>query len=721
MLSLSRTRATWWAVGIAIVMFIAGGAFVVYLFVLNRRLTRELVQHTWRQPTILMSAAHEAPARIAALYGEDWRVSPPVSLRALPDYVGNAFIAAEDVRFRSHLGVDPIGIMRALVADLRSGAIAQGGSTIDQQIIKARFLSQERTWRRKFVEVILAVLLDARVSKDEILEIYLNDVYLGHAGGKPVLGVEEASRLYLDKHAAQLRLDEAATLASIVRAPNRDNPWKRPDIVRARRNAVLAVMEKRHWISENEYREAITRDVHFAGGSIESTPYPFYLRALRSELVDKIGVRPLLEGGLTILCEMDPAAQRNAERVASAAPRLLESRYSWIGSQAARDPLEVAILSVDPRNGGVRALVGGSNYDVSPFDRTTNMRRQPGSAFKTFAYLAAIASRRATPATLLLDEPVSVELSGDQPAWEPHNYDGRFRGRVTLREAFEKSLNVPTVRLTQQIGLRRVIDTAARFGFEEKFAAIPALPLGVTEVTMRELTAAYTVFPTLGTRSEPYLVTSVRDARGKLLYEHAPERKNVARADATYVMHTLLRGVVQRGTASRLRRYGLSYAAGKTGTTNDYRDAWFVGYTPDMVTTVWVGFDRGAPLRLSSGEAAIPVWGAYMSSIPHSREEPKAPPGVTERDIDPESGMLWQDGCPGPWHEVFLDGTAPTRHCPRGIIGTIMRDIFFNREHFDEPPAITYDQFRRWAGEVDRERQDVESMMDKLRRIFGKD
>ena len=346
------------------------------------------------------------------------------------------------------------------------------------------------------------------------------------------------------------------------------------------------------------------------------------------------------------------------------------------------------------------------------------MRRQPGSAFKTFAYLAAIASKRATPASLLLDEPVSVPVEGESQPWQPHNYDDRFRGRVTLREAFEKSLNVPTVRLTQQIGLRRVVDTAERFGFQEKFASIPALPLGVTEVTMRELTTAYTVFPNLGTRVEPYLVTSVRDARGKLLYEHEVEKKKVAKADATYVMHTLLRGVVQRGTASRLRRYGLNYVAGKTGTTNDYRDAWFVGYTPDMVSTVWVGFDRGEPLRLSSGEAAIPIWGAYMSSIPHQHDEPKPPAGVVFRDIDPESGMLWQDGCPGPWHEVFLEGTAPTRHCPRGVIGNIMRRIFFDKEHFDEPPAITYDQFRRWATEVDRERQDVETFVDRLKKIF---
>jgi penicillin-binding protein 1B len=411
-------------------------------------------------------------------------------------------------------------------------------------------------------------------------------------------------------------------------------------------------------------------------------------------------------------------AQSNAKRAARDTPPRLQSRYGWIRSEARTEPLQVAVLSVDPRNGGIRALVGGTDYDVSPFDRTSNMRRQPGSAFKTFAYLAAIASKRATTASFLLDSPVRVEVNADE-WWEPHNYDERYRGRVTLREAFEKSLNVPTVRLTQQIGLRRVADTAGDFGFPEKFARIPALPLGVTEVSMRELTAAYTAFPNLGVRVEPYLLRQVTDHRGKVLYDHQPETKRVVAADAAYVMHSLLRGVVQRGTASRLRRWGLGYVAGKTGTTNDYRDAWFVGYTPDMVTTVWVGFDHGAPLRLSSAEAAIPTWAAYMSAVSHVRSEPRPPEGVTFRDIDPDTSMLWQEGCPGPFREVFLNGTAPTHSCPRGLLGAIVRRVFFDRQSFDEPPAITFEQFRRWSDEVDRERQRVEGALDRLKRIFG--
>jgi penicillin-binding protein 1B len=701
-----------------IALFLAMSVLSVYVLTLDRRIARELAPRSWRVPTVIASGARGiAPRPVARVYGTDWRPTPPVFLEQLPPHVADAFLAAEDVRFRHHIGIDPVGIARAMFTNIRAGGIAQGGSTIPQQVVKQRFLSNERTWRRKIVEVLLAVALDARLSKDDLLELYLNDVYMGHHDGVPILGIDEASRLYFDKPPRALRLDEAALLAAMIRAPNRDTPEKRPDLARARRDAILAVMRDRRWIDDNEYRAASANPVDVTRGALPERPYPFYLRALRAEVVHEVGLGAVVRGGLTIVCEMDPKAQSAAEREARNGAQRLRARYSWIRQQSAQDPLQVAILSIDPRDGGVRALVGGSDFRRSPFDRTSQMRRQPGSAFKTFAYLAAIASKRATPASLLLDSPVKIQLSSNE-VWEPQNYDERFRGRVTLREAFERSLNVPTVRLTQDIGLRRVANTAKSFGFQH-VEAVPAMPLGVGEVSMRELTTAYTAFPNLGERVEPFLLRRVTDPRGKLLFERkVPPKKRVADAGAVYVVHTLLRGVVRRGTATRLKRYGLGYVAGKTGTTNDYRDAWFVGYTADVVTSVWVGFDRGAPLRLSSSEAALPIWGAYMSATPHTAANPNAPPGVTFRDIDPESGMLWQDGCPGPIREVFLAGTAPTRHCPAGLLGRIVRRILFDEDHFDEPPAITFDQFRRWANQADRNRQKVEGALEKLKRIF---
>jgi penicillin-binding protein 1B len=715
------SRAALWsriALPFAFALFCAAEAFAIYVFVLDLRMRRELRTHGWREPTLIVSSAGGRERELARVYGTDWRPTPPVLLEQLPPHVAEAFLAAEDVRFRSHFGVDPIGILRAAFTNVRARGIAQGGSTIPQQVVKQRYLSNARTWRRKIVEGALAVALDVRLTKDEILELYLNDVYLGHHAGSPILGIDEASRIYFDKTPRTLRLDEAALLAAMIRAPNRDTPEKRPDIARARRDAILAVMRDRGWIDAARYDAARAHPVDVTRGALPERPYPYYMRALRAEVVREVGLRPVVAGGLTVVCEMDRDAQRAAEQAARSGAYRLESRYRWIRNQSRQDPLQVAILSVDPRSGGIRALVGGTSFRRSPFDRTSQMRRQPGSAFKTFAYLAAIASKKANPSSLLLDAPLKVEI-GRNETWEPQNYDEGFRGRVTLRESFERSLNVPTVRLTRDVvGLRRVAGTAEDLGFEQ-VDAVPAIALGVGEVSMRELTAAYTVFPNLGDRVEPYLLRAVSGRGGKELFKRKVEEKRVADPDATYVMHTLLRGVVRRGTATRLKRYGLGYVAGKTGTTNDYRDAWFVGYTADMVTSVWVGFDRGAPLRLSSSEAALPVWGAYMREIPHTPANPDPPSGVTFRDIDPESGMLWRKGCPGPIREVFLDGTAPTRHCPTGVMGRIVRRVLFDEDSFDEPAAITFDKFRRWANEVDRNRQDMESALDKLKRIFN--
>jgi penicillin-binding protein 1B len=708
-----RAKLLRWTLPLCIALFLAMWALSFYVFFMNRRISRELVTHSWREPTTIVSAAGGRSREVLRVYGSGWRVTPPVLLDKLPPHVPDAFLAAEDVRFRRHVGVDPIGIARALFVNIRAGGVAQGGSTIPQQIVKQRFLTNERTWRRKFLEAILAVVLDARLSKDELLELYLNDVYLGHHAGLPILGIDEAARLYFDKPPNRLRVDEAALLAAMVRAPNQ----KRPELARARRDAILAVMRERGWLEEERFREARARDADVDRGSLPETPFPYYLRALRNEVIGQVGAKRLLSGQLTITCEIDPDAQRAAEQAARRGAAALQARYRWIRQQSGADPLQVAILSVDPRNGGIRALVGGTDFRRSPFDRTSQMRRQPGSAFKTFAYLAAIVSKRATPSSLLLDAPVKVALSGDE-VWEPQNYDERFRGRVTLRESFERSLNVPTVRLTNEVGARRVVGVAKNLGIDE-VQNVPAMPLGVGEVSMLELTAAYTAFPGLGERVEPFLLTGIEDRAGKTLFAAKVQKKRVVDANAAYVVHTLLRGVVRRGTATRLKRYGLGYVAGKTGTTNDYRDAWFVGYTADVVTSVWVGFDRGAPLRLSSSEAALPIWGAYMREGAHTPADPEPPAGVTFRDIDPESGMLWRKGCPGPIREVYLDGTAPTRHCPTGMMGRIVRRILFDEEHFDEPPAITFDKFRRWANDVDRNRQQVEGVLGRLRRLFS--
>lgn len=447
------------------------------------------------------------------------------------------------------------------------------------------------------------------------------------------------------------------------------------------------------------------------------------MEAVRRQAQREIGKRKVERGGLRIWTEIDPRMQREAERAVRQGRSSLARSHSWIRKATATRPLQVALLSMDPHTGGIRAVINGA-VPRDPLERTSQMYRQPGSAFKTFVYLAAIARKEATPASLLLDEPLKIELDSGQ-TWEPRNYDSRFRGRVSVREAFESSLNIPAVRLMSEVGERPVVQLAKRSGFDERFPSVPALPLGVVEVTVKELTAAYTIFPGAGRRTEPFLISRIENHGGKTLWQHKRSKPvDVVNPAAAYVTHSLLRGVVRRGTASRLSRYDAGFAAGKTGTTNDYRDAWFVGYARDNVTTVWVGFDDGTPLRLSSSAAALPIWGTYMGRIPVDRKELPEPDGITWRKIDPETGLLWRSGCEGPRTEVFLEGTQPRRHCPRGWVGRIFRKVL-EQEGYEEPSVITLEEVREFAEEVDRTRRAFESGLESvrrvLRRVFGDD
>ena len=291
-------------------------------------------------------------------------------------------------------------------------------------------------------------------------------------------------------------------------------------------------------------------------------------------------------------------------------------------------PLQGALLSIEPRTGGIRALVGGSDFRRSQYDRTRLMKRQLGSAAKPFTYAAAIASRTITPATVLQDAPVQIRLASNK-TWSPQDYDGQFRGPVTVREAFEKSLNVPAVLVAQQVGVDQVQKVWHEAGFTGDLSNTPAIALGVDDVSMRDVVAAYSIFPNLGPRSEPYLIDRVTKGSGGEIYKSEPQQTPAIDPAVAYVIHSLMRGVVMYGTAARLNQLGLGYLAGKTGTTSNYRDAWFVGYAPDLLTAIWVGFDDGTPLRMSSGEAVVPMWGAYMQSVPHSKGEIAQPPGVS--------------------------------------------------------------------------------------------
>jgi penicillin-binding protein 1B len=696
-----------------ILLYAAAG----YIYQQSRRMGKLLYDEQWKTPTLVF-ARSDLSSPILEVYGSEWRQTTPVLIDQIPAHVPEAFLAAEDTRFYSHIGLDGFGLLRALLVNVRSRRVEQGGSTITQQLVKSTVLSNERTLRRKVVEAPLSLRLEQRLTKSQILEAYLNEVYLGHAGGRSIRGVDEAAPIYFGQPPADLSPAEAALLAAIVRAPNRDNPERNPDRALARRNRILETMRARGVIDDEELSRALAQPAQFRRAARPAEKHRWYLRAMRRELVDEIGAKAAGAGGLRIVASIDPKMQRAAELASARELERLRGSYSWIREREAEEPLQAAVVTLDPIDGAVLAAVGGSQA-AGTFDRTTMMRRQPGSAFKPFVYAAAIESREMTPATLLLDMPFEVPL-GQGKQWTPVNYDEQFHGRVTLRRAFEASLNIPAVRVSEQIGRRSVIRAAERHGLGDNVRDVPALALGVAEVSPMELAAAFTVFPNLGRIVEPYYVGRVEDRRSNLLFERRTVSRRVLEEPEAWVMHSLLRGVVTRGTARRLRDYGLGYAAGKTGTTSGYRDAWFVGYTPKAVTAVWVGFDSGAPLRLSSAEAALPLWGRYMNDFHPEEKEIDPPPGVVHERIDPQTGYLWRPGCPGPFEEVFVEGTEPRIPCPPGRVGQIARDLLLDPDRIDEPAAITLEKFRQLSEEIDRGRRRVERGIDRLRNALSK-
>jgi 1A family penicillin-binding protein len=668
-----RTRA---AIGVLIAFLAFTGMSAGIFGWYGYRVATEMTPGSWRAPTEILDRNGKT---IVALYGSEWRVAEPVVLADLPDHVPSAFLAAEDTRFRSHPGIDPIGIGRAAVSNVAAGEVTEGGSTITQQLAKTRFLSAKRTWSRKFVEAGLALMIELRLSKDEILEAYLNEVYLGHRDGREVRGIGEAARVYFKKTPAKLTAAEAALIAGMIRAPNRDNPDERARIAKQRRDAVLAVMLDKKWIDKAAHDRAVAVKADFDPGTRRLRPHPYLIAAVRQEFIDRVGQRRLAMGGLKIHTAVDRGMQVAAEGAVRSGTQRLRRAHGYLRR---KKPLQAALLSVEPGTGGIRALVGGSDFTRSQFDRTRRMRRQPGSAAKPFTYAAAIESRRITPSSIVQDEPFTLQLASNR-RWQPKNYDQQFRGPVTVREAFEKSLNVPAVRVASDVGVDRIRDMWHSAGFSGELSETPAIALGVDDVTMRDLVAAYSMFPNLGVRSEPHIIERVTDADGSEMYSYEVQRSEALDPAVAYVIHALMRGVVIRGTAAGLNQYGLSYVAGKTGTTSNYRDAWFIGYVPDLLTAVWVGFDDGTPLRMSSGEAAVPIWGAFMSKAPHRKADISAPAGVSVVEIEGFSGRRWQPGCGPSVIEAFLSGTEPREPCGGFYDGLQTLSIYM------EPPVFS--------------------------------
>jgi penicillin-binding protein 1B len=583
--------------------------------------------------------------------GEAYR---PVRLAEVPRHLREAVLATEDERFFDHAGLDARAMLRAFWANMRAGRVVEGGSTITQQLVKNRLLSPERTMMRKIQEAWLSTVLEWRYSKEEILETYLNEIYLGHWGPGPVRGVGAAARVYFRKEPAQLTLGEAAVLAGMIRAPNAVSPAASVERARQRRDTVLARMRELGRITPADQERARREQVRAPVGPPAGLIAPYFVDYVQAEIARR-GDEDM-GAGAALITTLDVPLQRFAEAAVARGLDDLETRVPRLRPRkGGGERLQVALVAVDPATGGIRAMVGGRDYRSSPYNRAAQARRQPGSAFKPFVYLAALAPRENGPAFTLAsrveDAPITLDVDGKP--WTPRNYSDLYEGEVSVRRALEASLNGATVRLAQTVGLPAIIDVARRMGIESELRAVPAMALGAFEVTPVELARAYVPLAAGGLARPVSPLTEGSDAE--------PPRQAISAAEA-YLVTTALQGVIDVGTGAPVRALGLSGpVAGKTGTTNEARDAWFVGYTANLVALVWVGFDDNRAHGLSGAEAAAPIWADFMkratAAYPPAAFEP--PAGIATARIDGTTGLRATDSCPVVITEVFLSGSEP--------------------------------------------------------------
>jgi len=603
----------------------------------------------------------ELLASAGADMGENIR---PVRLPDVPAVLRNAVLATEDVRFYEHGGVDPRGILRALWTNIRKGRVAEGGSTITQQLVKSRLLNPERTLARKVNEALLSTVLEWRYSKDQILEAYLNEIYLGQWGGSAVRGVGAASRAYFGKEVHQVTLAEAALLAGMIRAPNSYSPVSNPVRARERRDVVLSRLRDLGRISEADYRRARKEPVRARVTPTNGLVAPYFIDYVRAELERNPDLELAGQHGVRVYTTLDPVLQRLAEAAVVKGMDRLETARPRLRRKGPEERLQAAMVVLDPATGQVRALVGGRDYRSSQFNRAVLARRQPGSAFKPFVYLTALTPRKDatlfTAASLIEDAPITIMMDGKP--WTPKNYDDRYEGTVTVRRALEGSLNTATVRLAQAVGLPAVIDTARGLGMEGDLRPVPALTLGVFEITPLQLARAYLPLANGGLAPAGGAVEAVADDGGRALWSASREARPVIGALEAYLVTSLLEGVINAGTGASARAAGVPGAvAGKTGTTNDGRDAWFVGYAPNLLALVWVGFDDGVAAGLSGSEGALPIWSEFMRQaleVYPGGAFPE-PAGITRAKVDVTTGRRATAFCPLVATEVFLSGTEP--------------------------------------------------------------
>ena len=648
---------------LCVAIWVAVGASVAFVYAAVKALPgSEAVRTAGTMPHA--TTIVDVKGRQAFTIFQEQRLHVPL-VRVSPHLV-RAIVAVEDQRFYNHGGFDVIRVVGAGVNNLREGRIEQGGSTITQQLARMTFLTPDKVYRRKLQEVVLATRLEQTYTKDEILELYLNKAYFGDG----LYGVEAASLGYFGKHARELTVAESALIAGLVKSPSTYAPTVSPERAIARRNIVLRVMREAGSIDVATYDAALRQGLKLNDALRREEAYGQYFKEeVRKELVERFGWDRVHHEGLRVETTIDLDMQKVAEAEVARALAEIEKRQGSRASRAGADPLQAALVSLDPRTGEVRALVGGRSFADSRFNRVMQAKRQPGSAFKPFVFAAAL-DRGFTPATVItgLHEPVMTARG----AWVPE--DGHLDAdSISMRAALRVSSNRAAVRVIEDVGIPVAVDYAERFGMNG-MPEVPSLVLGSGEVTMLSLVSAYGAFATDGVRAEPRLIRRVMTADGQVLYESKVATTEVISPRTAYLVTSMLQDVVNAGTAAQVRSIGFTLpAAGKTGTTNEYRDAWFVGYTPALVTGVWVGYDK--PRTIVPGgyaaQLAVPLWTRFMMAATRGERARgfRVPDSIVTAEICPLSGKLATDACRRDAHihtytEHFAQGTEPVDLCP---------------------------------------------------------
>lgn len=650
-------RKTWWVIG---------GAAAIGLFVglVAGALTGlpSLKDLKAEKPSLSSVLLDNSGKPFSSLFVEQrsW-----VPLSRVPKLLQDTVIAVEDERFFSHWGIDMKALARALFKNLIHARVVEGGSTITQQLAKNLFLTRKKNLIRKIQEAITALRLERRYTKREILEFYLNQIYFGSGA----YGVEAASRTYFAKSAQELTPGEIALLVGLPRSPNEYSPYKNLPLATKRRNLILDRMMKRALITAPQ--ADVEKSLPLTPVHGENKEAPHFVEMIRQQLEDAYGTQMVYRGGLQVSTTLDLTLQTLAQLALNRALDEADKRAAGslkIPKGAAPPMLQGAVLAISPSTGEIKAMIGGRNFRESEFNRATQAKRQPGSAFKPLIYATAL-DMGFTPATLLLDAPVEFEDSLGRK-WKPQNYEREFYGSNTLRQALEHSRNVSTVKLLMKIGPEAVLNYAKRLGVQSELRREYTLALGVSEMTLWDLVRAFGVFANQGIRTTPFAVLRIRDAYGQTLNEPPPILEDVLSPQTAYLTTSLLTSVVDHGTAYAIRQLGFTLAAaGKTGTTDDNTDVWFIGYTPDLVLGVWVGYDDRTSMGkwASSAALAVPLWTDIMKSYYAIRPAPGPfflPGKIVTVKIDGSSGKLATPKCPTSFEEVFLEGTAPTDLCP---------------------------------------------------------